>query len=211
MPESFTMPVPAPSLVPIADASSTTENDPQGTLFDLAQIEGFGALSRRERLFAEAIVLGMSQREAARAAGVKGQDSAIDVIASRLARKPEVRRFLSQCWDRSGASIAETLRQATRIQARAWRDYEEATNKEARASAHKEWREASALIASIHGRLGVRIEGDVRHHHSGAVAAVTVPAEALDALARMRRDVLIARRDGELPNPTSSTKEVPSA
>lgn len=177
--------------------------DSQGTLFDLAEVEGFGALSLRERLFAEAIVLGYSQRAAARAAGVKGDDAAVDVQASRLARKPEVRRFLSQCWQKSGASIEETLRGAARVQARALRDYEEATNKEARAAAMKEWRDASALIASIHGRLGIRIEGQVNHAHAHihGQAGEAVPAAALGFFAQLRRSVVAER----VAVPTSDT------
>lgn len=162
-------------------------------LFDLAEVEGFGALSRRDRMFCEGIVLGLSQRQAARAAGVQGDDAAVDVIACRLAKKPEVRRFLGQCWTRSGADIAQTLMQATRIQQRAWHDYETATNREARAAAMKEWREASTLVASIHGKLSLRVDGQIDHRHSGAVGVVTVPESALAALAGAHREVIEAR------------------
>lgn len=180
--------------------ASAPPPDSQGTLFDLAEVEGFGALTRRERLFCEALVLGYSQRAAARAAGVDGDDASVDVAASRLARKPEVRRFLGQCWQRSGASIEETLRHAARIQARAMHDYEEATNREARTAAAREWRDASTLIASIHGRLGIRLEGQINHAHLHA-SAPTVPEAALAALGQIRRDVQIARRDGIISAP----------
>jgi hypothetical protein len=165
----------------------------QGMLFDLADVEGFGALSRRERMFCEGIVLGLSQRQAARAAGVQGDDAAVDVIACRLAKKPEVRRFLGQCWTRSGANIAQTLMQATRIQQRAWHDYETATNRDARAAAMKEWREASTLVASIHGKLSLRVDGQIDHRHSGAIGVVTVPKSALEDFAKMHREVVVSR------------------
>ncbi len=66
----------------------------------------------------------------------------------------------------------------------------------------KEWRDASALIASIHGRLGIRIDGQINHAHAHLnVSPVSVPEAALGPLAQLRRDVLVARRDGALANP----------
>jgi len=191
---------------------SETPAPSQGTLFELSEVEGFGALKYRERLFCEGIVLGMSQRAAARVAGVKGDDATVDVQASRLAKKPEVRRFLGQCWQRSGASIEATLQQAARMQARAFADYETANNREARTAAAKEWREASALIASIHGRLGIRIEGQVNHAHAHLHAqqtgnGITIPAEALMVFAQMRRAVLQERPAPATPESRESKAE----
>lgn len=185
---------------PALDAASES----QGTLFEFAEIEGFGKLSLRERTFCEQIVLGQSQRAAARAAGVEGDNAAVDVTACRLAQKPEVRRFLGQCWSRSGASIETTLAQACRVQARALNDYEEATNKEARAAAFKEWQAASTLVASIHGRLSIRIDGQVNHahQHSGAVGigVTTIPPQMLETLAQIRRSVVSERMAEKIPS-----------
>jgi hypothetical protein len=174
---------------------TTDPVESQRALFDLAEVEGFGALSLRERLFCEALTLGYSQRAAARAAGIKGEDDAVDVQASRLAHKPSVRRFLGQCWTKSGASIEETLRQAARVQARALNDYEQASHREGRAAAMREWQAASALIASIHGRLGIRIEGQVNHAHAHihGQAPEAMPAAALGFFAQLRRSVITER------------------
>jgi hypothetical protein len=172
----------------------------QGALFDLTEVEGFGKLTRREKDFAEGIFAGLSQRQAARSAGVKGDDASVDVIAHRLMRSPDVRRFLGQAWQRSGASIDETLRQAARVQARAMTDYENATNREARAAAIKEWRDASTLIASIHGRLSVRVDGQINHQHGGHVNVIH--ESALPALAEIRRAVVAQR----LANESSSVE-----
>jgi hypothetical protein len=203
--------------MPDALPQLSTPNTPaesQGVLFDLAEVEGFGALGHRERLFCEFIVQGCSQRAAARAAGVKGDDAAVDVIASRLAHKREVRRFLGQCWQKSGSSIEATLQQAARVQARAINDYENATNKDARAAAMKEWRDASALIASIHGRLGIRIEGQVNHAHAHVhgQAQEVVPAGALGFLAQIRRSVVNDRiaAAGKLPAIGSQAEAQPN-
>jgi hypothetical protein len=163
----------------------------QTDLFDLAEIEGFGSLSRRERDFAEGIFAGLSQRQAARAAGVTGDDATVDVIAHRLMRSRDVVRFMAQAWQRSGASIDKTLREATRMQTRAMADYESATNREARAAAVREWKDASALIASIHGRLSVRVDGQINHLHGGEVNMI--PAAALPALAAIRRAAVAER------------------
>ena len=57
---------------------------------------------------------------------------------------------------------------------------------EQREAARDEWHTAAAYIASIHGKLKLKIEHDVRIHE------VPVPEAALPTLAQMRRDVLMA-------------------
>jgi hypothetical protein len=53
------------------------------------------------------------------------------------------------------------------------------------------WRECSTLIASIHGRLTVNIQGEV--NHTGQVNHLVIPPSALPALAQMRREASQAR------------------
>ncbi len=58
-----------------------------------------------------------------------------------------------------------------------------------RAAARTEWKDAATLLASIHGKLQLKIPGDVQHTVNGEVA-FTLPPSALPVLAQMRRDVL---------------------
>ena len=58
-----------------------------------------------------------------------------------------------------------------------------------RAAARTEWKDAASLLASIHGKLQLKISGDVQHTVNGEVA-FTLPPSALPLLAQMRRDVL---------------------
>jgi hypothetical protein len=139
---------------------SITTSVPGGTqldLINLAEFDGFGALSRREQKFSEAIFEGMTQRAAAKHAGVAGSDEVLDQAGHSLMRNTKVQRLLAQAWNRSGASIHRTLAQAARVQQKALSDWELATNKDARRDAIREWQAASTLIASIHGKLSVSV------------------------------------------------------
>lgn len=163
----------------------------QGELFELADVEGYGTLTRRERLFAAAIFEGHTQREAARRAGVPGSDEVLDVAGSRLIRSPAVRRLLDQAWTRAGADISATLREAEEIRRRAYRELVDSQNAKRSKDALDQWKTAAALIATIHGKLSLNVTGSISH--TGAVATVAIPAEALQGLAQMRREVLVAR------------------
>jgi hypothetical protein len=163
----------------------------QLSLINLADFDGFGQLSRREQKFAEGIFEGMSQRAAAKYAGVPGSEEVLDQAGHVLMRNRQVQRLLAQAWGKSGASIHQTLAQAARMQQRAAQDWEAATNKEARRDAFKEWQAASALIASIHGKLTLNV------NHGGAVE-FAVPAAALTALAAVRREVVVSSQSIEL-------------
>jgi hypothetical protein len=175
----------APSFAP------TSVHSVQGELFDLARVEGYGVLTRRERMFAAAIFEGHTQREAARRAGVVGSEEVLDVAGARLIKSDKVRRLLDQAWTRAGADIAQTLREAEEIRRRAYREIADGRNAKASREAMVQWREAATLIASIHGRLAVRVEGQIDHRHGGAIGAFTVPESALATLAQMRREVIV--------------------
>lgn len=163
----------------------STQQQPE--LFDLAQVEGWGVLTRKEREFARAILEGCSQREAAKRAGYEGSEEVIDAAASRAVRSVKVQRLLSQAFDRAGASIELPLRQAAEILVRAMAEWRRGTSAETRAEARKEWEAAASYIASIHGKLKLRIEGQVHHLHQDIIP---IPPESLPAIAQMRRDVI---------------------
>lgn len=168
----------------------------QPELFAVETVAGYARLGAKERLFAQALFDGCTQREAIKRAGVTGSPEVLDVAASKMVRTAKVQAVMNQAWARSGASIDDTLRQAAELQRRAFAEATGADSAIARKTAFQQWREASALIASIHGKLSMKVE----HSHSGEIGvAVTVPADALPVLAGMRRDVLVARRDGMLP------------
>lgn len=162
----------------------------QGELFDLESVEGYAALGRRQRLFAKGVFDGLSQREAARQAGMTGSDEVIDAAASRLIRSPTVRRLLNQAWTRAGADIARTLREAEEIRRRAFRELIDSPNAKRGKDALDQWKIAASLIASIHGRLSVRVEGHVTH---GASLDVIIPPNALPGMAAMRREIVATR------------------
>jgi hypothetical protein len=157
----------------------------QSELFAVETVSGYGALGRKERLFAQALFEGCNQSEAARRAGVTGSDEYIRKAASKLVTKGNVQALMNQAWARSGASIDDTLRQAAELQRRTFREAQEAPSPERRKEAFTQWRESSALIASIHGKLQLKISADV--HHSGEIS-LTVPETALPVLAQMRRE-----------------------
>lgn len=173
-------------------------------LIELDQFTGFGDLSRKEQLFAEGIFAGLTQRRAAAHAGVTGSPEVLDQAGHAMMRNPRVQRVLAQAWAKSGADIHRTLAQAAHLQAIAYEQAVCADTAKARETAMKQWRDASALIASIHGKLSVRIDGQINHAHLHAAAVI--PEAALGVLAQMRRDVQIARRDGDLPAPNSQPK-----
>jgi hypothetical protein len=127
-------------------------------LIDLAEFDGFGALSRREQEFAQAIFEGLTQRAAAARAGVTGSPEVLDQAGYALMRNAKVQRLLAQAWNRSGASIHRTLAQAAELQQKAFAEAVDGSTAEKRREAMKQWQAASTLIASIHGKLSVRVE-----------------------------------------------------
>jgi phage terminase small subunit len=168
---------------------STGPSTPQTELFSLETIEGYGVLDARKQKFALALFEGHTQREAARLAGYAGDDATLDVQASKLVRSPKMQGLMTQAWSRSGASIDRTLCQAAELQQQAFLEATTAQNRTERLEAFRKWKDASALIASIHGKLTVNVSGKIDHTINANM--VYVPAEALDGLARMRRRVEI--------------------
>jgi hypothetical protein len=158
----------------------------QNELFNLAEVEGYGVLTKKERDFVRAILEGASQRDAAKAAGMEGSENVLDAAASRKVRSVKVQKVLNQAWDRAGASIDLPLRQAAEMLCRAFAEWQRGATAEQREAARAEWQAAASYIASIHGKLKLKIEHDVRVHE------VPVPEAALSSLAQMRRDVLMA-------------------
>lgn len=162
----------------------TTQPDAaQPELFVLETVQGYGALKPKEQLFAQAIFEGHSQRAAVKLAGFTGTAATLDVQASRLLKTAKVQGLLNQAWVRSGASIDTTLRQAAELQARAYREAIESDTVEKRKLAASQWKEASSLIASIHGKLTVNVK------HSGTVG-FTLPPEAVAELTAIRRELI---------------------
>ena len=161
-------------------------------IFDVAQVHGYGALKRRERLFVQGLFEGKSQRDAGRMAGLVGTDEAVDAAASRLVRNAKVSAVMNQAWARSGAAIEDTLRMVAELQRKTFNEAQAADSPEKRREPIRQFCGVTALIASIHGRLSMRIDGNVQHQHSGVVGAVqvTVPDSALHAFALLRRENL---------------------
>lgn len=165
----------------------------QPELFAVETVQGFGALKFKEQRFVQALFEGRTQRDAARAAGYEGSDEVVDVCASKLVRRGKVNALMNQAWTRSGASIDDTLRQAAELQRRSFCEAQEATTAERRREAFRQWREASTLIASIHGKLQLKVSADV--NVTGQVGFV-LPPEALPVLAQMRREAHEAAHNG---------------
>lgn len=165
----------------------------QSELFTLESVVGYGVLKARERKFVQALFEGCNQSEAARRAGVTGSEEYIRKAASKLVAKGNVQALMNQAWARSGASIDDTLRQASELQRRTFAESIEAQSPERRKAAFAQWKEASALIAAIHGRLTVNVNAKVNHLHEHVI---TVPEEALPAMAQMRREVVLMRDAG---------------
>ena len=161
----------------------------QPELFTVEAVQGYGALGRKERAFAAAIFSGCNQTEAARRAGIDGEDSYVRAAGCKLAAKGSVQAVLYQAWAKSGANIDTVVRQAAAISARAFNDWQQGETPERRAAARTEWKEAATLLASIHGKLQLKISGEVQHSVNGEVA-FTLPPSALPVLAQMRREVL---------------------
>lgn len=176
------------------ETPTTTELQPE--LFTVDTVQGYQTLKRKPRLFVQALFEGRSQREAARIAGHLGSDEVVDACASRLVRSAKVQALMNQAWARSGASMDDTLRQAAELQRQTYREAVEAPNAKRRKLALDQWAKTSALIASIHGKLQLKISGEVQHTHNGEVA-FTLPPSALPALAQMRRDVVAATTGGD--------------
>ncbi len=167
----------------------TLTSDHQSELFTVESVQGYGALGRKERLFVQALFEGRTQREAARLAGHMGSDEVLDACASRVVRNVKVQALMNQAWARSGASIDDTLRQAAELQRLTFAEAACAASAPRRADAFAQWAKVSTLLASIHGKLQLKISGDVQHTVNGEVA-FTLPSSALPVLAQMRRDVL---------------------
>lgn len=158
----------------------------QQELFTVEDVQGYAALSGRDRRFVQALFEGCNHTEAARRAGIEGTDEYVRKAACMMVRKGKVVAVMNQAWTKAGANIDETLRQATELAKRAYAEAIAAETPERRKAAQALWKDAATLIASIHGKLTLRIDGKVDHNHT----TVLVPAEALPAMAQMRRDVI---------------------
>ena len=151
---------------------------------------GYAHLSPREQKFVRALFEGKSQRDAAKEAGIAGLDSVIDVAASKLVRRGKVQALMNQAWAKSGATIDETLKQAAELAKRAFCEAQGAENAAKRREAFVQWRDAAALLASIHGKLTLNVSGQLNHHHT-----VTVTAEAREQLLKIQEEAFAWRRN----------------
>lgn len=176
----------------ITNTATLTPAPPaQLDLIDLREFDGYGELRAREVKFAEAVFQGMTQRAAARAAGVRGSEEVCDQAGHELMRRPRVQRLLAQAWGRAGASIHSTLAQAAQLQKQAFAEIQQSTAASHRRDAFKMWRECSTLIASIHGKLTLNVTGQIDHAHTHV--GFMLPPTALPVLAQMRREASEAR------------------
>jgi phage terminase small subunit len=185
----------------MADASQSAPLEvveAQPELFALADVAGYGALSQRERLFVEGLMAGKTRAEAARAAGVTGSEENVRTAGSRLAAKPRVAAVLAQAWRRSGANIEQTAAQAAEIASRAAEKLREATSPKERAQALREWDRASTLLASIHGKLQLTINGQMLHDHNHMLMTPEL-AERLVASRRALQESVMG--GGGVPQP----------
>jgi hypothetical protein len=180
----------------------------QTELFTVQTVQGYGSLGRKERLFVQGLFEGKSQREAARMAGLTGTDEAVDAAASRLVRNAKVSSVMNQAWARSGAAIEDTLRMVAELQRKTFTEAQAADSPEKRREPIRQFCGVTALIASIHGRLSMRIDGTVQHNHSGAigVAQITVPDSALHAFALLRRENLKRSQSQDEPKPAEKVE-----
>lgn len=163
----------------------------QAELFTVEDVQGYAVLSGRDRRFVQALFEGCNHTEAARRAGIDGSDEYVRKAACLMVRKGKVVAVMNQAWAKAGANIDETLRQATELAKRAFAEAIAAETPERRKAAQALWHQAATLIASIHGKLALRVEGDINHHHTGTVP---IPPEALPIMAQMRRDLLTPGR-----------------
>lgn len=163
---------------------ATPSPQQQTELFAVEQIEGYGSLKRKERLFVQAIVEGCSQKDAAERAGILGNDEYRYAAGSRLIRSRKVQKVLNQAWVRSGASIDLTLRQAAEIQARAFHDWKEKEDRKDRKLAFNEWLRASTLLAGIHGKLQLKVENHTHLNH------VVLTPQLMQELVQQRRGIV---------------------
>jgi hypothetical protein len=185
------------------DREELTLDAKQTELFTVETVQGYGSLGRKERLFVQGLFEGKSQRDAGRMAGLVGTDEAVDAAASRLVRNAKVSAVMNQAWARSGAAIEGTLRMVTELQRKTFNEARAADSPEKRREPIRQFCGVKALVASIHGRLSMRIDGNVQHQHSGMVGSVqmTVPDSALHAFARIRRENLERSRSQAEPKP----------
>lgn len=167
---------------------STGLQSQQTELLALEELQGWGGLKLKQQRFVAALFEGCTQREAARRAGYKGEDSTLDVQASEMVRDPRIQAFMSQAWHRAGLSIDTTLRQAAELQSMAFLEVKNLNNQELRMDAFRRWKDASTLIASIHGRLqvNVKMQGELTLNSPGMIV---IPEAALAGYAAMRRQV----------------------
>ena len=163
----------------------------QSELFSVDSVQGYSILTARDRRFVQALFEGCNQTEAARRAGIEGSEEYLRKAGCTMVTKGKVQALMAQAWTRAGANIDTTLRHAAELEARAFAEAIAAETPERRKAAQALWHQAATLIASIHGKLSLRLEGRIDHHHSGTVP---IPAEALPAMAQMRRDLLAPGR-----------------
>jgi hypothetical protein len=170
---------------PESSTPATVQSPAQAELFDASSASGWAALTPREQRFVQALLEGNNQTKAAEIAQIANTPNAQAVGAHRLVRQPRVRAVLGQLWTRAGASMTGTLRQAAEIQARAFAQWQEGSSSANRKEAFEEWLRASTLLASIHGKLQIKVEGSVEHRHY-----VITPEMESDLIEARRRTVI---------------------
>ena len=151
---------------PNSPSVAPTQAPADSWLFDPREVEGYAALTPKQRKFAEAILAGTPQREAALLAGVT--EASADRYASETRRKPEVARFLAQGFVKAGSTPERNL---SRIEEAAVFWHEKALNLPAGKEKSEAGRMAhsyASLLASIHGKLNLNLSvtAKVEHRHT---------------------------------------------
>lgn len=160
-------------------------------MFGMEQVQGYATLRPREQKFVQALFEGATQREAMQRAGYNGSSqNGADVTAHKLAKSGRIQAVMNQAWLKSGNSIDTTLRQTAEVQARAFDEWQKGTSAANREQAFTEWLKASTLLASIHGKLSLKVEGEFTHKH------LVISPEMENKLIDARRRTLIHLGEG---------------
>lgn len=145
--------------------SASPPTEKQIEIFAIDDLAGFAALRPKEKAFVQSLFEGCSQREAGTRAGIKaGTESSLDVQASKLLRTAKVQAVMGQAWARSGADVSATLRQAAELATQAFAEIKGDVSREAKQAAFSRWHKAATLIASIHGKLQLKLSGSLDHN-----------------------------------------------
>lgn len=158
---------------------------------------GFAKLTKKQREFTLAYLRTGNSTAAAREAGYSDPES----DGTKVKKAPEVAAILAQAGIAVAKDADQLIKRAS-IRSRALHqlfEAELAKPETLRSTAQllklsAELNRADGLLGSLIGKItGIHHTGEVKHTHGGAVAAITVPAAALNDLAAAHREVVATR------------------